>query len=326
MKRMAVCISLAAAASATLPAAHAAPRLLAQAAPPPKSLAESLAPDARAEFEGGKLLFSDGDMAGALVKFQRAYEKSKDARVLWNIAVCEKRLRHYAKVIEYLERFRVEGAAVLEGDELKEAAELIAELRPFTGTIRLKVNQPLAAVTIDGEPAGSTPLERPLVVDIGQRQLKVTREGFQPFARQVLVAGPEEQTIEVQLVAEPHEGRLMVVTDEDASIYVDEVLMGNERWEGRVNSGRHTVRIRSATGKEERREVMVQDGDARIVQFGVNGRTEKGGGGLGAGAWAAILGGGAALVAGGVITGVMLGNRTRDPLQGTMNPGVVQLP
>ena len=60
----------------------------ASAAPAAKPLSQSLTGDARAEYESAKLLFEDGDPAGALTKFKRAYEISKDARLLWNVAVC----------------------------------------------------------------------------------------------------------------------------------------------------------------------------------------------------------------------------------------------
>jgi len=335
-KRVTDAVSLVAGVVGALSLASSAPafaaghvRVVAQAVAPPKPLTESLSPAARVEYESGKILFLDGDAAGALVKFQRAYELSKDPRLLWNVAVCEKRLRHYARVIEHLERYRIEGASVLEPDELRDAAELIAELRPFTGTVRLKVNQSMAEVTVDGQPVGSTPLDRAIVLDIGQRTIRVTREGYLPVTRQVMISGPEEQAIEVQLVPELHEGRLLVVTDPSATIYIDDEVVGVERWDGKLASGMHTVRVRALDGTTERREVMVKDGDARVVQIGVGGKdgpVPKGGGGIGTAGWVGIVGGSVALIAGGVVTGMVLGNRTKDPVQGTMNPGVVQLP
>lgn len=64
----------------------------------PKSLADTLTGDAKAEYEAGKLLYQDGDFKNALAKFQKAQELSKDARLSWNIAACEKNLRHYTRV------------------------------------------------------------------------------------------------------------------------------------------------------------------------------------------------------------------------------------
>src|SRR6476469_2894036 len=85
----------------TVPAAPAAP-------PPPagpKPLSDALTSGPNAYCEAARLLYGDGDHAGALVKFQAAFDQSKDPRLLWNMAACEKNLRHYAKVMALVERY-----------------------------------------------------------------------------------------------------------------------------------------------------------------------------------------------------------------------------
>src|SRR5437762_13903717 len=75
-----------------------------------KPLTQALTGEAKADYDAGKVLASDGDFAGALIKFTSAYEQSKDARLLWNVAVCEKNMRHYSRVIATLNRYLSEGA------------------------------------------------------------------------------------------------------------------------------------------------------------------------------------------------------------------------
>src|SRR5580692_10239044 len=77
------------------------------------SLADSLPADARRDYDAGKLLFEDGDYATALLKYQAAYDSTKDARLLWDVAVCEKSLRHYARALAALARYLTEGHDVL---------------------------------------------------------------------------------------------------------------------------------------------------------------------------------------------------------------------
>src|SRR3954462_5833949 len=48
-------------------------------------LAESLTGQAKADYDAGRLLFGDDDFAGALVKFQRAFDNVRDVRLLWNM-------------------------------------------------------------------------------------------------------------------------------------------------------------------------------------------------------------------------------------------------
>ncbi|MGH7329836.1 MAG: hypothetical protein ACREJX_15930, partial [Polyangiaceae bacterium] len=68
------------------PAAFAKPPKPPAAPAGPKSLSDTLTGDAKADYEAGKLLFSDGDYAGAEIKLQGAYDKSQEPRLLWNIA------------------------------------------------------------------------------------------------------------------------------------------------------------------------------------------------------------------------------------------------
>src|SRR5262245_25502031 len=102
----AVALNLATGALAFESGAHAqaapAPRA---AASSPQSLAESLPGEARANYDAGRVLFEDQDYAGALVKFERAFKHTPDPRLLWNMAACEKSLRHYARALELLERY-----------------------------------------------------------------------------------------------------------------------------------------------------------------------------------------------------------------------------
>src|ERR1700684_4579575 len=62
----------------------------------PKPLSQSLTGEAKAAYDAAKMLLGDGDFAGAAIKFRAAYDQSGDARLLWNIAACEKNRRHYA--------------------------------------------------------------------------------------------------------------------------------------------------------------------------------------------------------------------------------------
>src|SRR5688572_14149804 len=67
-----------------------------------KGLGETLTGQAKQDYEAAKLLFTDGDHAGALIKFQAVFDTSKDPRLLWNLAACHKSLRHYASAIGLL--------------------------------------------------------------------------------------------------------------------------------------------------------------------------------------------------------------------------------
>jgi hypothetical protein len=74
-----------------------------------RALARSLTGKAKTSYESAKLLFDDGDHAGVLTRFKRAYDVSKDVAVLWNIGVCEKELNHCAGSARVVSRYLKEG-------------------------------------------------------------------------------------------------------------------------------------------------------------------------------------------------------------------------
>src|SRR5271154_4391087 len=88
-------------AMASAPAASAQPARPSAPLPPgaPKPLSQSLTGEAKAAYDAAKLLLGDGDFAGAAIKFRAAYDQAGDARLLWNIAACEKNQRHYARTM-----------------------------------------------------------------------------------------------------------------------------------------------------------------------------------------------------------------------------------
>ncbi len=81
-----------------------------------RGLSETLTGDAKVAYEAGELLFGDGDYAGAEIKFKAAYDTSQDARLLWNMAACEKSQRHYART-EQLVRAFIDELCARERDE-----------------------------------------------------------------------------------------------------------------------------------------------------------------------------------------------------------------
>ncbi len=230
--------------------------------PAPPTLAQTLTGDAKLDYESGKLLLGDGDFAGALVKFGSAYDKAKDPRLLWNMAACEKGLRHYAKALKLLRAYAKSDATSPE--DRTEANDLIKVMEPFTSKLRINVSEAGADVLVDQDPAGKTPLE-PVVVDIGTRRIRVTKEGFQEFAREVPVGGSAESTVEVKLLKIVHEGKVIVRAGPSDTITFDGQVVGIGSWVGTVPSGGHTLRVTASKMQPYQTEVLVQDNQTRDV-------------------------------------------------------------
>jgi hypothetical protein len=291
-------------------------------APPPPGpipLSESLTGDAKTDYESAKVLFGDGDNAGALVKFKTAYEKSKDPRLLWNVAACEKNLRHYSRALKLVRQYAAEGGDKLTDQDKSEAQDLIKVMDPLTAKLKLTVSEPGAEVFIDDEPVGTTPIDA-VVVDIGSRKIRVKKDEFEEYVREVPVGGAAEVNLDVKLAKIVHEGRLNVRTSNDATISLDGKVVGTGTWSGILPSGGHSLSITAPKMRPYQSEVYLQDKESRDVNATLEQEPSKG---LPTWAWIA---GGAVLLGGATTAGFFIfrseGKYEGPP--GNFRPGIVQ--
>jgi hypothetical protein len=290
-----------------------------------RPLGELLTGEAKTEYEAGKVLFLDGDPAGSLVKFRRAYELSKEPRLLWNMAACEKTLRHYAKAQVLVERYLLEGGPALSAAEAGKARALLGAIRPYVSELVIAVSVPGAQVYVDGEPVGTSPLPGPVRVDIGQRAIRVVKAQFKEFVQSQNVPGGSPVRVDVQLAGVVHDGQLRITTDGSYTIRVDGKEVGVGDWSGRVPSGVHSVRVTAPHKQPYQGDVLVEDGQTATVRVNLQAEAAESRGPL----WPWI--------AGGVVAAVGLGvggyflfrpedkTRTQSPFLGSLPPGTVTM-
>ncbi|MCA9597230.1 MAG: PEGA domain-containing protein [Myxococcales bacterium] len=305
------------------------PAAKAEEAATPAPLAESLTGDAKSEYEAGRILYQDGDYAGAKLKFERAYDLSKDARLLWNVAAAEKNLRHYSKVIRALERYLAEGGDTISDEDRADAERLIQTVSEFVTKVRFDVNEPGATVTVDADDVGQTPIADPVLVDMGRRTIKATKTGFKDASVKQDLPGGEEVTIKLKLEAIVHEGRVRVLAGVGDTIAIDGKVVGKNTWQGKLDSGVHTL---SVTGKGKRPyqgDIIVQDDQLTSTNIALEPIAPPPAAAKDDGiAWPWFVGG-AALAAGLGVGAYLLfkpDDETAPPtVPGTLDPGTVQL-
>lgn len=88
-----------------------------------RPLAQSLRGEALEAYKRARLLFSEKDFPGALAMFQISMEKSRDPRLLWNMAACEVEQRHYTKALGYMKRYLREAIAFIPPEEEHDVKE-----------------------------------------------------------------------------------------------------------------------------------------------------------------------------------------------------------
>lgn len=241
-----------------------APKKAAPQGGPLRPLSQTLSGPAKADFEAAKLLANDGDFAGAIIKFQSAYDASKDPRLLWNVAFCQKNMRHYAKVIATLRRYLDEGSATLSAADKKDAQDLIAMIEPFTTRATLRVSEDGAQITVDDEPAGVSPLAAPVLVDLGEHKVRVAKEGFVTYEKPLSVGGAADATVDIKLEKVVHEGRLVIEGPTGSSIFIDDKQVASNV-EQVVVPGGHQVRVSAPGMRTYQSEIVIQDKETRSV-------------------------------------------------------------
>lgn len=261
-------------------------------------LAESLGGTAKQEYEAARILFDDGDFLGAIAKFKRAYELSGDPRLLWNQAVCEKELRHYARSAELIRRYLAEGADLLEPQKKDEVQRILDSLKRFSSRVVFSGVPNGASLRIDGEAIGVMPLSGPLVLDLGTHKIEISFPGYQTWVREVDIPGSAPVNVRVKLEPETQLAQLSIRTHRGASIQIDGAFVGEGRYDGALEPGSHTIVVSQKGKKTETRTIDLLSGGRRTLDVSL--RDSAGAGPL---PW--ILGG-AVLVGGAVVTGFLM--------------------
>ena len=231
----------------------------------PKTLAETLTGDAKADYDAGRSLFGDADYGAAAVKFQSAFDKSNDPRLLWNVAGCERNDHHYARALKLVRQYQDSGGALLTEQDRADAREFLAAIAQFTIELTVVVNEPGAEISIDDVVLGKSPLAKPETVDIGLRRIVVKKAGFKDYASSQRYDG-KSATVDVKLEREVHTGELRVTTTAAAHVFIDGTEVGLGSFKGTIASGGHTLRVTAPGMQPYQSEVVVTDDEKRTIE------------------------------------------------------------
>jgi hypothetical protein len=233
----------------------------------PPAPADDVKALARRHFQRGIELANENAFKEALIEFSRAYELSPHYSVLYNIGQAHVALGHAALAVDTLKRYLAEGGANIPLDRRQAVeAEMIRQFER-TATLDVHVDVPNAAVSVDGEPRGRTPLAEPVRVDIGAHRVVVTLDSGEQREQTVTVAGEEKQRVDFQLrqgfESPPGElplGNLVVSCSQtNVQVSVDAQPIGSTPLAGPLvlASGTHRIRFSTASGVNDERAIEV---------------------------------------------------------------------
>jgi PEGA domain-containing protein len=269
-------------------------------------LDQSLQGPARDAYAYAKMLFENGDFQGALVKYGQAYEQSKDPRLLYNMALCERNLRAYARMEDLLQRYKRQSGAALESGERARIDAALAAVENLVGKVTLGVDQAGATVAVDGETVGATPLPAPLGLDLGKHSVRVTKAGFETADQSFEVVGGAQVTIAIKLIAREHVAHLTVAADDAAAVVIDGKAAARGRFDGPLAPGPHEVSVTEGGKTPYRAQVDLHDGETRSLEVTLQDEQRTNA------VWPWVVGG-AVIAAGATVGGYFLFKSSPEP-------------
>ncbi len=156
--------------------------------------------DARARFERGAQLFSEGAYDAALLEFRRAHElDSGKFQVLYNIAQVYYQLNDYAEALRSFEDYLAKGGGQVPPERLVDVKKEVEKLRLRVARVDIRSNVEGTEISVDDVSLGKTPFQRPVVLNAGRRRISAMASGYLPLAKVVEVAGADSIAVNLEL-------------------------------------------------------------------------------------------------------------------------------
>jgi len=212
----------------------------------PKAIRDELDANNKKSWDTAVQLYGISDFEGALAEFQRIYDASKNTRVLYNVAVCQKDLKRYKAAAETLHH-ALEKKKELPKEDVAEMETALKTIEPFITKVEIVVNEPGASVYVDDVLLGTTPFAELQQVDAGSHTVKVTKPGFVDTVHKATftTAGGNKLTLSLEPKVQVASVTINVVGAPNATVFIDEKPAGLAPFTGDVEAGRHTIEARA---------------------------------------------------------------------------------
>lgn len=150
--------------------------------------------EARVHFDRAVVLFEDGDARGALAEFQRAFDLSGRASVLYNIGATHQALHDYPRAIAALRSY-IASTGGRPSQQRDLAVRALAQMEPLVATLRIVRRPPDASVMLDGRALS----DDRVTVGPGTHVLSATAQGHQAQQLEVTVVSGDDREVRLSL-------------------------------------------------------------------------------------------------------------------------------
>jgi tetratricopeptide (TPR) repeat protein len=170
----------------------------------PSPAAATTAPlhdDAEQLFQRARTLHDQKKWTEAEALYRQAWEQQRTFKIAANLALVELKLEKPRDAAEHLD-FALRNLPADDPKIVEARAHLermLAEASKQVGTATVHVEESGAKLLVDGEPAGTTPLDAPLFLTPGPHALRIEKAGFQSATTNLTVTAGESYDVPLKL-------------------------------------------------------------------------------------------------------------------------------
>lgn len=227
--------------AAALLASTAARAQTTQPAPTAAPLSPAQRAEAQERFARALTLFEQRNYEGALAEFDRVYQLTGRADLLFNIGRTQQALGRYPEAAAAVEAYlrRTEDLAP---ERRAEVEQLLASVRRYIAYVRIEAEPVGAAVRFDGQPLEADRRGNDIPVSPGRHTVEVTLDGHRTEQQVVVLASGDRRAVRVTLQPDSREmGTLRVESAPgSARVLVDGALV---RPPVLLRAGAHGLRV-----------------------------------------------------------------------------------
>lgn len=202
----------------------------------------------------------------ALEHYQRAYDATKNPALLYNMGRAYEGLGEFPRALDALEEFADEAPADLKA-RVPKLDELIRDVRNRVATLVVGAPVDGAEIRLGDKVVGKTKTGQVVLrVNAGKQRLVVSRPGYFPFEKELILSGGRVETVEAALASQTQSAILRVTSPVDgASVAIDNKGIGVVPVESFVLPGTHRVALAREDYEPAETSVVVAAGEKKDV-------------------------------------------------------------
>jgi hypothetical protein len=199
--------------------------------------------------------------------YREAEAAYPDPRVLYNEARALQALGRDGEALSVLTRFYNAAAPELKA-QVFGLDTLMADLRSRVSEVVVHVNEAGAQVSFRDHVLGVTPLAGPALLEAGQGTLRVVKDGYFAFSREVTLRGGGSASFDVTLGSIQRQARLIIKSRvAGALISIDEQRQAQAPAEALLLPGTHRIVAHREGFADASTQIIVDAGQNRVIDL-----------------------------------------------------------